>query len=166
MKILDERHGELIANFSNGDIQKFTLEGQLLRPKLVLLTEVPSKNDFAMDEMNFGVCNVDCFKTIRLYLSNLTEVTAKWSLNYVKFPKKVNISKYTTTQWEEENNKKIDDPDVFEFSVSTVSFICLMFCRAISKARVCLSDLYQKVCVYLQFPKMKMNAPTFLNFFL
>jgi hypothetical protein len=42
MKILDERNGELIANFSNGDIQKFTLEGQLLRPKLVLLTEVPS----------------------------------------------------------------------------------------------------------------------------
>ena len=50
-----------------------------------------------MDEMSFGVCNVDCFKTIRLYLSNLTEVTAKWSLNYVKFPKKINISKYTTT---------------------------------------------------------------------
>lgn len=84
-----------------------------------MLTEVPSKNDFAMDEMSFGVCNVDCFKTIRLYLSNLTEVNAKWSLNYVKFPKKINISKYTTTQWEEENNKKIDDPDVFEFSVST-----------------------------------------------
>ena len=116
-----ERSGELIASFNNGDIQKFTLEGQLLRPKLVLLTEVPSKNDFAMDELNFGISNVDCFKTIRLYLSNLTEVTAKWSLNYVKFPKKTNISKYTTTEWEEENNKKIDDPDVFEFSMSTVS---------------------------------------------
>lgn len=123
MKILNEREGELIANFSNGDIQKFTLEGMLLRPKLVLLTEVPSKNDFAMDEMSFGVCNVDCFKTIRLYLSNLTEVTAKWSLNYVKFPKKTNISKYTTTEWEEENNRKIDDPDVFEFSVSLVSLL-------------------------------------------
>lgn len=80
-----------------------------------------------MDEMNFGVCNVDCSKTIRLYLSNITEVNAKWSLNYVKFPKKVNISKYTTTLWEEENNKKIDDPDVFEFSLSSVSQEILIF---------------------------------------
>lgn len=64
------------------------------------------------------MCNVDCFKTIKLYLSNITEVTAKWSLNYVKFPKKVTMSKYTETQWEAENLKKVDDPDVFEFSVS------------------------------------------------
>ena len=92
-----------------------------MRPKLVLLTEVPSKNDFAMDEMDFGICNVDCHKTIKLYLSNITEVTAKWSLNYVKFPKKITMSKYTTTVWEEENLKKVDDPDVFEFSLSTVS---------------------------------------------
>jgi len=56
-----------------------------------------------------------------LYLSNITEVTAKWSLNYVKFPKKITVSKYTTTKWEEENHKKTDDPDVFEFSISTVS---------------------------------------------
>jgi hypothetical protein len=167
MKIMDERHGELIANFSNGDIQKFTLEGMLLRPKLVLLTEVPSKNDFAMDEMNFGVCNVDCFKTIRLYLSNITEVTAKWSLNYVKFPKKTNISKYTTTQWEEENNKKIDDPDVFEFSLSTVSTTSskLIFSRVISKERACPSDSFQKVFASLQFPRTNSNVPFFPNYF-
>jgi len=128
-----------------------------------LLTEVPSKNDFAMDEMNFGVCNVDCFKTIRLYLSNLTEVTAKWSLNYVKFPKKINISKYTTTQWEEENNKKIDDPDVFEFSVSTVSFAFITFHRAILKERVCLLGLFLRASVSPQFPKMKRNVHTCHN---
>jgi len=56
-----------------------------------------------VDEMTFGVCNVDRFRTIRLYLSNATHVTAKWMLNYVKFPKKSAISKYTTTKWEEEN---------------------------------------------------------------
>jgi hypothetical protein len=127
MVISNQRHGELVAAFSNGDTQRFTLEGELHRPKLVLLTEVPSKNDFAMDEMDFGVCNVDCFRTIKLYLSNITDVTAKWSLNYVKFPKKVTMSKYTTTLWEEENLRKVDDPDVFEFSLSSVSIFVSYF---------------------------------------
>ena len=95
----------------------------MMRPKLVLLTELPSKNDFAMDEMDFGICNVDCVRSITLYLSNITDVTAKWSLNYVKFPKKTTLSKYTETAWEAENLKKVDDPDVFEFSLSNVSFI-------------------------------------------
>lgn len=122
----NDRHGELVASFSNGETQKFVLAGQLLRPKLVLLTEVPSKNNFANDEMDFGICNVDCHRTITLYLSNITEVTSKWSLNYVKFPKKVTMSKYTETAWEEENLKKIDDPDVFEFSISGVSFTILI----------------------------------------
>jgi hypothetical protein len=121
MIMSDDRHGELVASFSNGETQKFTLEGQLLRPSLRLLTEVPSKNSFAMDEMDFGICNVDCFRTITLYLSNITEVSAKWQLSYVKFPKKIPLSKYTQTLWEEENLKKVDDPDVFEFSISGVS---------------------------------------------
>jgi hypothetical protein len=107
----------------------------------VLLTEVQSKNNFAMDEMDFGVCNVDCHSTITLYLSNITEVTSKWSLNYVKFPKKVTMSKYTETAWEEENLKKVDDPDVFEFSLSSVSVIFLshqLLCRASSRVSHCL----------------------------
>lgn len=93
----------------------------MLRPMVNLLTEAPSKNDYAVDEMNFGVCNVDKTRTIRLYLSNETPVTAKWALNYVKFPKKTVASKYTTTKWEEENANKNDDPDVFEFSISNGS---------------------------------------------
>jgi len=28
------------------------------------------------------------------------------------------VSKYTTTMWEEENLEKVDDPDVFEFSIA------------------------------------------------
>jgi hypothetical protein len=110
-----------VANFANGETQKFFLDGCLLRPKIVLLTETDCKNDYAMDEMSFGVCNVDKFRTIKLFLSNETAVTAKWSLNYVKFPKKNPASNYTTTKWEEENNNKVDDPDVFEFSLSNVS---------------------------------------------
>ena len=121
MIMTSDRQGALVASFSNGDSQKFFIEGHLMRPKIVLLTENESKNDYAMDEMDFGVCNVDKKRTIKLYLSNITEVTAKWSLNYVKFPKKITVSKYTTTKWEEENHQKTDDPDVFEFSISTVS---------------------------------------------
>lgn len=74
-----------------------------MRPKIVLLTEKPSKNDKAMDELDFGVCNVDKSRIIKVYLSNITEATAKWSLNYVKFPKKAVVSQYTTTEWEREN---------------------------------------------------------------
>ena len=60
-------------------------------------------------------------RTITIFLSNVTEVSANWTLNYVKFPKKQTVSKYTTTQWEEENLTKLDDPEVFEFSEATVS---------------------------------------------
>ena len=80
-----------------------------------------SKNDKAQDEMEFGMCNVDKHRTIKIFLSNITEVSANWTLNYVKFPKKQTISKYTTTQWEEENLEKVDDPEVFEFSLAQVS---------------------------------------------
>jgi len=47
MVMCNERSGELVAAFSNGDTQKFALSGELLRPNLSLLTEVPSKNSFA-----------------------------------------------------------------------------------------------------------------------
>lgn len=118
------RQGALQANFSNGECQKFFLEGALMRPRIQLLTEEISRNDYAQDELDLGVCNVDKHRTVKLFLSNATEVTAKWQLNYVKFPKKVTVSKYTTTKWEEENMKKVDDPDVFEFSITGVSGFC------------------------------------------
>jgi len=98
----------------------------LLRPKLELLTEKPSKNDKALDELDFGVVNVDKFRTIRVYLSNITEVSAKWKLNYVSFPKKSTIGHSTTTPWEIENMEKTDDADAFEFSNTEVSLSLLL----------------------------------------
>jgi hypothetical protein len=56
-----------------------------------------------MDELDFGICNVDKGRTIKVYLSNVTEVTAKWKLNYITFPKTKIVSQYTTTEWEREN---------------------------------------------------------------
>jgi hypothetical protein len=120
--IKNERHGELVAYFSNGDVQKLSLDGFLLRPKLEFLTEKRSKNDKAVDELDFGVVNVDKFRTIRVFLANVTEPTAKWKLNYVAFPKKSTIGYSTTTPWEIENMEKTDDPDVFEFSVTEVRY--------------------------------------------
>lgn len=118
MIMQSQRQGELTASFSNGDAQSFNLLGMLLRPKLMLLTEYSSRNDKAQDELDFGICNVDMKRTITIFLSNITEVTANWSLNYVKFPKKQTVSKYTTTAWEDENMQKVDDPDVFEFALA------------------------------------------------
>ena len=77
--------GELIVNFSNGDTQKLILDAWLLRPMLVLQTEKPQKNDKAMDELDFGTVNVERSRTIKVFLSNQTDVTANWTLNYVKF---------------------------------------------------------------------------------
>lgn len=50
----DERKGEILAHFANGDQQRLHLDGVLLRPKVNVLTDYLSKNDYAMDELDFG----------------------------------------------------------------------------------------------------------------
>lgn len=74
-----------------------------MRPRVVVLTDFPSKNDYALDELDFGQVNVERDRTIHVYLSNVTEVTARWQLHYVKFPKKATFGHNTTTPWEVEN---------------------------------------------------------------
>lgn len=121
MTILNERKGEIVAYFANGDQQKLFLDGVLQRPKVQILTDFPSKNDYAMDELDFGKVNVEKSRTIHVYLANETEATAKWQLSYVQFPKKSTIGHNTTTPWEVENMEKTDDREVFEFSVTSGS---------------------------------------------
>lgn len=70
---------------------------------LQLLTEKPSKNVKAMDELNFGTVHIEKFRTVKVFLSNITDVTAKWRLNYVAFPKKQTAGYMTMTPWESEN---------------------------------------------------------------
>lgn len=103
MTIMNERQGEIIAYFSNGDQQKLFLDGVLQRPMVTVQTDFLSKNDYALDELDFGMVNVEKARTIHIYLSNLTDVTAKWALNYVKFPKQATYGHNTTTPWEIEN---------------------------------------------------------------
>ena len=116
MTILNERKGELIAHFNNGDTQKLFIDAIMMRPQVQILTDFQSRNDYAMDELDFGTVNCERDRTIHVYLSNQTDVTARWQLNYVKFPKKGTIGHNTTTKWEKENLEKEDDPEVFEFS--------------------------------------------------
>ncbi len=40
MTIKNERTGELLIHFANGDLQKLALDGLLLRPRLKLFTDV------------------------------------------------------------------------------------------------------------------------------
>jgi hypothetical protein len=106
MIIKTERSGELIAHFANGMKQKLMLDALLMRSMLKLLTEKPSKNDKAMDELDFGTVHIEKHRTVRLFLSNITTVTGKWKLNYVSFPKKSTIGYSTLTAWEQENLQK------------------------------------------------------------
>jgi len=68
----------------------------------------------------FGYVHINNKKTKTFYLSNLTPVPAKWKLHYLKFPKKKIISRITLTRMEIENMKIVDDPTVWEFSVTSV----------------------------------------------
>lgn len=163
MTIRNERAGELVAYFANGDQQKLFLDGVLMRPKVQILTDFLSKNDYAMDELDFGRVNVEKSRTIHVYLSNETDVTARWQLNYVKFPKKQTIGHNTTTPWEVENMEKTDDPEVFEFSVTGVSIyhfenltLFLLF-REHSKENPYRLERCQKVYQFHLYQKTKRN---------
>lgn len=78
MTILNERKGEIVTYFANGDQQKLFLDGVLMRPRVVVLTDFLSKNDYAVDELDFGLVNVERDRTIHVYLTNVTAVTANW----------------------------------------------------------------------------------------
>lgn len=103
-------------HFSNGDSQKFNLRAELLRPILSLnKTGFEGKDDGSVTR-DFGVVHIKNFKTVSMYLSNITKVPGKWKLLYVKFPQKNSIGFATKTKLEFENEIKTDDPTVFEFS--------------------------------------------------
>lgn len=108
------KKGALNVYFANGDQQKIELEGVLLRPYVQLNTsgiegvEGPSVIDF-------GVVHINNKKTLPIYLSNLSQVPARWKLAYVKYPMKKNLVKQTMTLLDKEDQDKTDDQTVFEF---------------------------------------------------
>lgn len=88
---------------------------------MTVITAKPCKNEKGVDEINLGEVNIERSRQTMFYLMNVTPVPAKWTLNYVKFPKKATIGYMTKTPLEIENLKKTDDPDVFQFSITDVS---------------------------------------------
>mmetsp|Transcript_6993 Transcript_6993/g.7912 ORF Transcript_6993/g.7912 Transcript_6993/m.7912 type:complete len:308 (-) Transcript_6993:18-941(-) len=112
------KKGLIRVAYANGKFQTFNLTGNLLRPKVSIITMKPCKNEKGTDEIDLGEINIERSMRTMFYLINETTVPAKWNLNYVKFPKKATIGYMTKTPLEIENLNKTDDPEVFQFSVS------------------------------------------------
>jgi len=119
------KRGLIKAMYANGKIQSFNLVGNLLRPKVSVMTLKPCKNEKGVDEIDLGEVNIEKNTKTMFYLINDTTVPAKWALNYVKFPKKATIGYMTKTPLEIENMDKTDDPEVFQFSITSVSSFIL-----------------------------------------
>lgn len=119
------KRGLIKAMYANGKIQSFNLIGNLVRPRVSVITLKPCKNEKEVDEIDLGEVNIEKNTKTMFYLINETPVPAKWALNYIKFPKKATIGYMTKTPLEIENMNKTDDPEVFQFSVTSVSHIAL-----------------------------------------
>jgi hypothetical protein len=111
--------GAINISFANGDQQSFELEGALLRPVLAFNT-IGYEGKKADETLDFGVCHIKNFNQKAVFLANISKVPATWNLNYMKYPVKATIAMATMTKLEIEDEKKTDDPSVFEFSVTDV----------------------------------------------
>ena len=97
-----------------------------------------------INEFDFGLIHVKNFVHLTLYLGNSTPIPASWHLLHFKTLKKnMNLSKLTRTQLEFEEDRKSDEPEVFEFSLSdgilmgpTVPISCVPIGKALPKEEV------------------------------
>lgn len=105
-------HGTITIYFANGDKQTLTLEGVLLRP-LIHLNTSGIDNDEGPEVLDFGEVQEE--KVFPIYITNMSLVPAKWSLQHEKNPLRKNIVEKTMTLEDKEEMKKTDDPSVFEF---------------------------------------------------
>ena len=123
LEIFNEK-GELLITYSNGCTQIMDLEAFLYRPRIILHTERDIKNEVFDRELDFGTVFIDGVGIAqqKIFITNRTQVIAKWQLNYIKYPVKGAIGAKTITNLERENILKIDDPDVFEFQITEVIF--------------------------------------------
>lgn len=137
--------GKMIINFSNGDTQIIDLEGHLKRPWVYLnMFGLETKEFSEINEFDFGLIHVKNTVQQTLYLGNSTPIPAKWHLlHFTTMKKNMNLSKLTKTQLEFEEDRKTDEPDVFEFSLSegilmgpTVPISCVPIGRALPKDEV------------------------------
>ena len=148
--------GRFNIAFANGKMQHIDLMGMLIRPRLFLQTQKPSKNTKGQDELDLGMVNTQHGRTVTFFVSNETAAAAHWQLNYVKFPQKMTIGHSTTTRLENENLEATDDPEVFQFSVTQVSS---HHHRDGCSDRACRCDLRRRASPYRRSPRTK--GPSF-----
>ena len=101
-------NGLLVATFSNGTTQQFTLKGEVHHPALE--TQTP--------EIKFGQIHVDQSKNMILELYNPTEVPAKWSVkHYVARLTSADILRKRSVQLKDMSmrGEELDSPEVFTF---------------------------------------------------
>lgn len=120
------KNGKLIINFSNGDSQEIFLEAIMLRPH-ISMSMIGIEGKHSPDTYDFGVIHINNSKIADFYLCNSTIVPAKWKLMNVKFPIKSQPGFATKTKLELEDEIKIDDIGVFEFSISDVLFFLNLY---------------------------------------
>jgi len=112
--------GQLNIYFSNGNSQRIQLEGILLRPQLTLVASghegVP-----AADVLDFGLVHINNRKTITIFLTNHHSPPGNWKIGHRKAMPTKNVSEFTKTQIELEDERSVDDMSVFEFSATQVA---------------------------------------------
>ena len=74
------------------------------------------------ETLDFGIVHIKNDKERPLFLYNWSKVPGAWKINYVKFPVKKLSGLETITKLEIEDSEKVDDPSVFNFSISEVFF--------------------------------------------
>lgn len=89
--------GDLEVRFRNGMVQKIELEGQLLRPYVMLNTQ-GFETKGAHHEIDFGLVHVDDHKIITVYLTNKSYVPGYWKIMYLPFPEKKYYGAATITK--------------------------------------------------------------------
>ncbi|EGR30726.1 hypothetical protein IMG5_124930 [Ichthyophthirius multifiliis] len=114
------KFGKLQILFENGDQQNIELEGHLLRPLVYLNTS--GIEDVEGDQIqDFDTVNINNYKSITIFLSNISQVPAKWKINNIKaISNRIQSATLPNmlTKEEIEDNQKVDDPSVFEFQIS------------------------------------------------
>lgn len=118
MTLVNEKFGKITVIFENNETCEYHLSAILRRPRLKIST-TGNESIESSKFINFGNVNCESFKKSSIYLTNETEVESKWTVNYVKFISHKIYGHGTTTIEEKEDINQTDDPEVFEFSLSS-----------------------------------------------
>jgi hypothetical protein len=116
-QLLCQKSGRMTVLFENNEYLDYNLLALLKRPKIILST-TGNESIQSLNLIEFGLVNCESFRKTTIYISNVSEVDTRWSINYVKHVPKKNYGHGTMTNEEKEDIQKTDDASVFNFSIS------------------------------------------------